>query len=94
MLDRVLGRVRDEYREAGRQALFDQLKGCLTGETDNEPYQEIGRRLEMSEGAVKVAVHRLRRRFRDTLTDEIADTVSDPAEIHAEIEYLLKAVSA
>ena len=93
MLDRVLGRVRDEYREAGRQALFDQLKGCLTGDTDT-PYQEIGRRLEMSEGAVKVAVHRLRRRFRDTLTDEIADTVSDPAEIHAEIEYLLKAVSA
>ena len=48
----------------------------------------------MSEGAVKVAVHRLRRRFRDALTNEIADTVSDPAEIHAEIEYLLKAVSA
>jgi RNA polymerase sigma-70 factor (ECF subfamily) len=85
--------VRDEYREAGRQALFDQLKGCLTGDTDT-PYQEIGRRLEMSEGAVKVAVHRLRRRFRDALTNEIADTVSDPAEIQAELEYLLKAVSA
>ena len=48
----------------------------------------------MTEGAVKVAVHRLRRQFRDTLIQEIAETVSDPADINAEIEYLLKAVSA
>jgi hypothetical protein len=47
----------------------------------------------MTDGAVRVAVHRLRRHFRDTLVQEIAETVSNPADIDAEIEYLLKAVS-
>ena len=47
----------------------------------------------MTEGAIKVAVHRLRRNFRDTLIQEIAETVSEPADIDAEIEYLMKAVS-
>jgi RNA polymerase sigma-70 factor (ECF subfamily) len=47
----------------------------------------------MSDGAVRVAVHRLRRQFRDALVDDIAETVSDPSDVDAEIEYLLKAVS-
>jgi RNA polymerase sigma-70 factor (ECF subfamily) len=55
---------------------------------------DVAKTLETSEGAVKVAMHRLRRRFRETLTDEISETVSDPADITGEIEYLLKAVSA
>ena len=54
----------------------------------------LGSALGMSEGAVKVAVHRLRRRFRDLLIQEIAGTVSDPDEIDDELQYLLKAVSA
>ena len=56
-------------------------------------YSDVAKALGMTEGAVKVAVHRLRRHFRDTLVQEIAETVSDPADIDAEIAYLLKAVS-
>lgn len=94
LLERVLLRLGDEYKSAGKAELFEQLKGFLTGDSVAVPYADVAKTLETSEGAVKVAVHRLRRRFRDTLTDEISETVSDPADINGEIEYLLKAVSA
>ena len=93
LLDRVLARLRDNHVSAGKGELFDQLKGFLTGDSTGVPYADVAKALGMTEGAVKVAVHRLRRQFRDTLIQEIAETVSDPADIDAEIEYLLKAVS-
>ena len=92
LLERVLIRLREEQVSAGKADLFDQLKGFLTGDSAR-PYADVGNALGMTEGAVKVAVHRLRRHFRDTLVQEIAETVSNSAEIDAEIEYLLKAVS-
>lgn len=93
LLERVLALLRNEHVSAGKGALFDHLKGYLTGDSDGTPYADVANALGMTDGAVKVAVHRLRRRFRDTLIQEIADTVSDPAEIDAEMAYLLKAVS-
>ena len=93
LLDRALGRLREEYVAADKRTLFDQLKGFLTGDSDDVPYADTATALDMSEGAVKVAVHRLRRRFRDALVREIAETVSDPADIDAEIRHLLQAVS-
>ena len=93
LLERVLAHLRDEHVSAGKSELFDQLKGFLTGDSAGIRYGDIAKVVGMTEGAVKVAVHRLRRQFRDTLMDEIAETVSDPAEIDAEIAYLLKAVS-
>ena len=93
LLDRVLNQLRDEQVAAGKAAAFDALKGFLTGDADAPPYRSVARRLKMSEGAVKVAVHRLRRRFRDLLTDEIAQTVLEPADIDSEIQYLLEAVA-
>ena len=92
LLERVLIRLREEQVSAGKADLFDQLKGFLTGDSAT-PYADVGNALGMTEGAVKVAVHRLRRHFRDTLVQEIAETVSNSADIDAEIEYLLKAVS-
>ncbi len=94
LLERVLQRLGDEYAETGRAQLFDALKGLLTGQSDAPKYAEIGAALGMSDGAVKVAVHRLRRRFGELLRDEIADTVSDPAEIDDEIRYLFKVLGA
>lgn len=93
LLNRAIARLGDEYAAGGKAGLFEQLKGFLTGDADAVPYSAMARTLDMTEGAVKVAVHRLRRRFRDALVKEIADTVLDPAEIDAEIRHLLQAVS-
>jgi RNA polymerase sigma-70 factor (ECF subfamily) len=93
LLDRALTRVRRDYAEANKAALFEQLKGFLTGDSAGTPYAEVAKAMGMSEGAIKVAVHRLRRHFRDVLVEQIAETVSDPADIDAEIAYLMDAVS-
>lgn len=91
LIDRVLNLLRAEQEAAGRAAVFDRLKGFLTGEED---YRPAAAALGMSEGAVRVAVHRLRRRYRDLLTAEIAETVEDPAGVQQEIRHLIGAVSA
>ena len=93
LLERVLARLREEQVSAGKAEQFDHLKGFLTGDSATVRYIDVARPLGMTEGAVKVAVHRLRRHFREILVQEIAETVSSPADIDAEIEYLLKAVS-
>lgn len=93
LLEQVLTRVRDAHAAAGKAELFDRLKGFLTGDGAEVRYADVAQAMGTTEGAIKVAVHRLRRQYRDALVQEIAETVSDPADIHAEIEYLLKAVS-
>jgi RNA polymerase sigma-70 factor (ECF subfamily) len=92
LLDRVLSRVAEDYQRSRNADLFAHLKGSLTGDGTTLPYADIGQKLGMSEGAVKVAAHRLRRQFRDLLIDEIAQTVAEPADVDAEIAYLLNAV--
>lgn len=91
LLDRALAGVEQEYRATERGALFDVLKGELTGTADN-PYAIYAQRLDSNEGAIKVAVHRLRKRYRERLRAEIAETVADPGEIEAEIADLFKAL--
>lgn len=93
LLDRALTHVGRDYAEANKAALFENLKGFLTGDSSGIPYAQVASGMDMTEGAVKVAVHRLRRHFRDALIEQIAETVSDPADIDAEITYLMKAVS-
>jgi RNA polymerase sigma-70 factor (ECF subfamily) len=92
LLERALVRVRDEVM-AGKPEHFDRLKEYLTGDGAASTYAETAAMLGMSEGAVKVAVHRLRRRFRDFVRDEIAQTVSSEDEIEGEIRYLWSSVS-
>jgi len=91
LLDHVLVRVRAQYADRGRLALFEALKGELTGGT-GRTNREIGAELGMSEGAVKVAAHRLRSRYREVLRAEIGRTVDDPADIDSEIEELFDAL--
>ena len=91
LLDRVLDRLREESAQAGKLAHFDALRGALTGE--KTPYAEIAVALETTEGAVKVAVHRLRERYRALLRAEIAETVASPSEIDDELRHLLAALS-
>ena len=81
LLDQVLNRLRREAVASGREAVFEQLQGCLLGERPTETYAQLGSRLGMKETAVKVSVHRLRQRYRELLQEEIAHTVTHPEEI-------------
>ena len=93
LLDKVLRRVRKAYAAEDKAVLFDELKGALTGEKSASSYSEVAARLGVSEGAVKVAVHRLRHRYRDALRAEIAHTVTSPEEVDDELRHLFAAVS-
>lgn len=92
-LDRVLQSLREDYAGQGKAELFEALKGTLTTGRSDAPYADIARDLGMTEGAIKVAVHRLRQRYRDTLHREIADTVAHPSEVDKEIRHLFAALS-
>lgn len=93
VLDRVLNRLRDKHLAEGRGAQFDQLRVFLNGRGEGASYAEVARALGTTEGAVKVAVHRLRRQFREVLVAEIADTVTSQSDIDGEIRHLMAAVS-
>jgi RNA polymerase sigma-70 factor (ECF subfamily) len=93
VIDRVLAGLRAEWNAAGRVDEFDALKTCLLGSTPAGGYAAVAGRLGSSEGAVKTAVHRLRRKFQDRLRAEIRETVSDAADVDDEIRYLLRAVT-
>jgi RNA polymerase sigma factor (sigma-70 family) len=94
VIDRVLNELRREWDADGRAAEFDELKSCLLGVNPSGGYAAIAARLGISEGAVKTAVHRLRRRFQTALRKDIAETVSDPDDVDDEIRYLVRALSA
>ncbi len=94
LLDRVLGRLQQEYADAGNPAIFEHLKECLTREKGSTPYRQVAQQAGLTEGAVKVAVHRLRRRYRELLEEEIAQTVSTAAEVEDEIRQLFAALGS
>ena len=93
LLDQVLRRLRNEYVRDGKENLFEQLKPTLTEASRSVRYAEIAAQLGTSEGAVKVAVHRLRQRYREVLRAEIADTVASPGEVEDEIRNLFAALA-
>jgi RNA polymerase sigma factor (sigma-70 family) len=88
IIARALQTLRDEMVKADKSKQFDALKGSLTGE-DELSRREIAARLGMSEGAIKVAVHRLRQRYRKLLRSAIAETVSNEADLDDEMRYLV-----
>jgi RNA polymerase sigma factor (sigma-70 family) len=87
LLDQVFVRLRDEFATAGKEEYFDRLKAYLAGDRSGGTYEQFGAEFGMSEGAVKIAVHRLRGRYRELLREEISRTVG-PDEIDAEIRDL------
>ena len=93
LLDRTMTRLREEFASAGKAGDFDRLKACLTAERGEISYTEIAAALGMSEGAARVAVHRLRKRFREVFREEIAHTVSSPEEIEEEVRYLISVLA-
>lgn len=93
VLDHALRRLREEHIREGKETLFEQLKVTLTEASRSVRYTEIAARLDMSEGAVKVAVHRLRQRYRELVRAEIADTVATASEVEEEIRALFSALA-
>ena len=91
LLGHVLTRLEFEARQSGKADLFNQLRPTLEGDSQPQSYKQIGETLQMSEGAVKVAAHRFRNRYRQILREEVARTVADPADIEAEIADLRRA---
>ena len=92
LVNRVLSQLQEEFRREGKSDRYGPLRAGLMGDETRVPYREIGRQLEMSEGAVKVAIHRLRRRFHEALREEISMTVTEEREISDEIRHLLAAL--
>jgi RNA polymerase sigma-70 factor (ECF subfamily) len=80
-------------RQSGKGRLFDALKQYLVAEHNAPSYAEAGKPLGMTEGAVKVAVHRLRERYREVLRDEIAATLQDPSKVEEEVRDLFAALA-
>ena len=93
LLENVLMKLRTEQTEAGRGEIFAVLQDSLTGDGRNTAYHKLATRLRLSEGAVKVSVHRLRRRYRELLQAEIANTVGSPEDVDDERRYLLSVIS-
>ena len=94
LLDKVLNTLHAEYEQGGKVEAFEILKPYLSAGRTSVSYALAAEKLGMNEGAVKVAVHRLRKRYRELLRAEIAQTVSTASEIEAEIRYLFAALSA
>jgi RNA polymerase sigma-70 factor (ECF subfamily) len=87
MLDRVVEKLREEFVRYGSPEHFERLKVFLLGHSD-APYSALAREMKTSEGALKVAIHRLRKRYRELFRHEIAETVADPAEVESELRFL------
>jgi RNA polymerase sigma-70 factor (ECF subfamily) len=88
LIEKTMARLAEEYLASGRAKLFEHLRNCLVKDESALPYAEIATQLNLTEAAVKMAIHRLRGRYRELLRAEIADTVATPEEIEEEIRYL------
>ena len=94
LLSEVLNRLEQEYRGAGKADWFLELKQTLMGVRESQPYVELANRLGVSESAVKVAVHRLRKRYRELVREEIAGTLAGPQDVEPEMRHLFSVLAA
>jgi RNA polymerase sigma factor (sigma-70 family) len=93
LMDRALKEVSAEFTRDGKAKQFDALKPWLVGDAGKLSQADVVRELGWSESAVKVGVHRLRKRFRETIRDEIAQTVADGTDIDGELRYLVEVLA-
>lgn len=87
VLDRVVQRLRGEFVQHGESEHFERLKVVLLGRP-GAPYAAVAREMNTPEGALRVSIHRLRKRYRELFRQEIADTVADSAEVESELRHL------
>jgi RNA polymerase sigma-70 factor (ECF subfamily) len=93
LLEQALARLRQEYLDRGKEDLFEQLKTTLTEGRGSVAYATLAGRLGMNEASVKMAVHRLRQRYRAVLRAEIAETVARESEVEEELREVFRALS-
>jgi RNA polymerase sigma-70 factor (ECF subfamily) len=93
VMDRALALLEEEHRATGKDALFEGLADFLSRPPDEGEYAAVGERLGLNSHAVAVAVGRLRERYRALIRAEIEDTVDSPAEVDAELRYLIELVT-
>jgi RNA polymerase sigma-70 factor (ECF subfamily) len=93
VIERALSLLREEYAASGRGALFDAVAPTVWGGGKPEPLARAAERLGMKEGALKVAIHRLRKRLREHVEELVAETVDDAADAAAEVQHLVAAVT-
>jgi RNA polymerase sigma-70 factor (ECF subfamily) len=93
LLEAVLDRLRQEYADCGRVVLFDGLKESLSGGRTEGSYRELAQAAGLSEGAVKIAAHRLRHRYRELLRAEITRTLASAADVEEELGHLFAALA-
>jgi hypothetical protein len=93
VLKQTMNALETECAAGGKADLFREVKHLLSGERDGATYAVIGRRLSMTENAMRVAVHRLRQRYGELLRAEIGQTVDSEKEVEEELRYLMRALS-
>ena len=89
LIEQVLAALSQEFKAADKARLFEELKGFIWGDKSTASYAEIAGHLNLTEGSVKVAVHRLRQRFRELLRAEVAHTVARPEDVNDELRHLI-----
>jgi len=94
IMDRSLHSVEVEFKSGGRERQFEVLKPWLMGDAEGLSQSDAATQLDLSAGAVKVAVHRLRKSFRAAVRAEIAQTVTEPDEVDAELRYLVQVLGS
>lgn len=89
LLESVVGQLRAEYVALQKEELFDALKACVWGDELEESYQSLATKLTTSEGALRVAAHRMRERYRTLLREAVAQTVASPQDVEDELRHLV-----
>ncbi len=93
IIDEARSRLRSDYTSSGRYPIYDRLIPLLTQTVTSQQYDQIARELQVTPGAAKVAMHRIRQRFGETLREVVAETVDDPSDIGSELNDLLTILS-
>ena len=93
LLDLTVTRLREEFANAGKADDFESLKNCLVAERGAIDYAAVAKRLGVSEGTARVAVHRLRRRFRQVYREEISQTLANGVDLEGELRHLAAALA-
>ena len=93
LLDLTVSRLREEFAVAGKAGDFEALKSCLMAERGAIDYAAVAKRLGVNEGAARVAVHRLRKRFSEVYREEISQTLADGADLDGELRHLAAALA-